>query len=100
MNAREIAGQWIALMGHVEEICEKHGLASPVEVNIVDADGNQHDFDYSPEDDRVDLPPASIYAAGCADLHRYAGRPCGTAAVGPCTVAGIEKALRAVREEG
>jgi hypothetical protein len=45
-------------MGHVEEICEK--LFPPVEVNVVDADGNQYDFDYSPEDDRVNLPPAPI----------------------------------------
>jgi hypothetical protein len=60
MKPQEIAGQWIALMGHVEEICEKHGLVPPVEVNVVDADGNQYDFDYSPEDDRVDLPPAPI----------------------------------------
>jgi hypothetical protein len=60
MNPQEIAGQWIALMGHVEETSEKHGLVPPVEVNVVDADGNQYDFDYSPEDDRVALPPAPI----------------------------------------
>ena len=60
MKPQEIAGQWIALMGHVEEICERHGLVPPVEVHVVDADGNQYDFDYSPEDDRVNLPPAPI----------------------------------------
>ena len=47
-------------MGHVEETCEKHGLVPPVEVNVVQANGNQYDFDYSPQDDGVALPPAPI----------------------------------------
>jgi len=47
-------------MAQVEDICEKQGLVPPVEVNVVDADGNQYDFEFRPEDDGVDLPPLSI----------------------------------------
>jgi hypothetical protein len=60
MNLQEIAGRWILLMGHVEETCEKHGLVPPVEVNVVQANGNQYNFDYSPEDDGVALQPEPI----------------------------------------
>jgi hypothetical protein len=60
MNPREIAGQWIALMGHVEETCEKHGLVPPVEVRVTEADGNRCDFDFNPEAELVDLPFAPI----------------------------------------
>jgi len=34
VNLREIAGQWIDLMGHDEQPREKHGLVPPVEVNV------------------------------------------------------------------
>lgn len=44
-------------MAHVEDICEKQGLVPPVEVDVVDASGNQYNFEYGPENDRVDLPP-------------------------------------------
>ena len=60
MNPKEIASQQILFMGHMEDICEKQGLVPPVEVNVVDADGNQCDFEYRPEDDGGDLPPLPI----------------------------------------
>ncbi len=60
MNRQEITAQQIALMGHVEEICEQQGLVPPVEVHIVDASGNQYDIEYCPESDWVDLPPVPI----------------------------------------
>ena len=60
MNPKEIATQQIKLMAHVEDICEKQGLVPPIEVNVVDADGNQYDFEYRPEDDGVDLPPVPV----------------------------------------
>lgn len=60
MNPKEIAAQQIKLMAHVEVICEKQGLVRPIEVIVVDADGNQYDFEYRPEDDGVDLPPAPV----------------------------------------
>jgi len=56
MNSKEIASQQILFMAQVEDICEKQGLVPPVEVNVVDADGNQYDFEFRPEDDGVDLP--------------------------------------------
>jgi hypothetical protein len=59
LNPEEIASQRIALMGHVEEICEKQGLVPPVEFNVVDV-GNQYDLEYSPEYDEVDLPAVPI----------------------------------------
>jgi hypothetical protein len=60
MNPKEIATQQILFMSHVENICEKQDLVPPVEVNVVDAGGNQYDFEYRPEDDEVDLPPLPI----------------------------------------
>lgn len=45
------------LMGHVEDISTNHGLVSPVEVKVVDADGTAYDFEYSPEYESVNLPP-------------------------------------------
>ena len=60
MNPKEIAAQQIMLMAHVEDICEKQGLVPPIEVIVVDADGNQYDFEYRPENDGVDLPPVSV----------------------------------------
>ena len=60
MNPKEIATQHIFVMSHVENICEKQDLVPPVEVNVVDAGGNQYDFEYRPEDDEVDLPPLPI----------------------------------------
>ncbi len=59
LNPEEIASQRIALMGHVEEICEKQGLVPSVEFNVVDV-GNQYDLEYSPEYDEVDLPAVPI----------------------------------------
>jgi hypothetical protein len=44
MNPKEIATQQILLMSHVENICEKQDLVPPVEVNVVDAGGNQYDL--------------------------------------------------------
>jgi hypothetical protein len=60
MNPKEIAVQQIMFMGHVEDICGKQNLVPPVEVDVVDAGGNQYDFEYRPEDDGVDLPPLPI----------------------------------------
>ncbi|HLN98974.1 MAG TPA: hypothetical protein VK208_10980 [Pyrinomonadaceae bacterium] len=60
MNPKEIATQQIKLMAHVEDISEKQGLVPPIEVNVVDADGNQYDFEYRPADDWVDLPPVPV----------------------------------------
>jgi hypothetical protein len=60
MNRKDIARQQIALIGHVEDICEKQGLVPPVEVILVDASGNQYDFEYRPENDGVDSPPVPI----------------------------------------
>ena len=60
MNPQEITAEQIAFMGHVEEICERQGLVPPVEVNVMDAGGNQFNFEYGPKYDVVDLPPVSI----------------------------------------
>jgi hypothetical protein len=60
MNLQETASQQILLMGQVEDICEEQGLVPPVEVDVVDASGNQYNFEYRPENDRVDLPPEPI----------------------------------------
>jgi hypothetical protein len=60
MKLQEIASQQILLMAHVEDICEKQSLVPPVEVDVVDASGNQYNFEYRPENDRVDMPAEPI----------------------------------------
>jgi hypothetical protein len=55
MNEREIAMQLIALMAHIEGISEEQQFVSPVEVNATDKDGNEWDFEYSPEWDSAGL---------------------------------------------
>lgn len=54
-NQKEISVQLIALMAHVEGICEERGLVPPIDVTATDIDGNVWEFDYSPEYDWVDL---------------------------------------------
>jgi hypothetical protein len=74
MNPQETAAQQIALVGHVEEICEHQGLVPPVEVNIVDASGSQYDIEYCPESDWVDLPPVPIMPPVVLDFTDATGR--------------------------
>jgi hypothetical protein len=96
MNQREITAQQISLMGYVEEICEQQGLVPPVEVNIMEASGNQYDIEYCPESDWVDLPPVPIMPPVMLDFTDATGIRGGTAAIGLCTIARMEKALPAV----
>ena len=62
-------------MGYVKEICEKQGLVPPAEVNVVDAGGNQYDFDYSPEYDEVDLPSVPIMLPAVLSFTDREGQP-------------------------
>jgi len=57
MKSYEVLLQKMVLMGHVEDISANQGLVPPVEVNVVDADGTDYDFEYSPEYESVNLPP-------------------------------------------
>ena len=47
--------QLIALMAHIEGISDEQQFLLPIEVNATDQDGNEWDFEYSPEWDSVDL---------------------------------------------
>ena len=39
-NRTEIKGQLIAVMAHVETVCEERGLIAPIDVTITNFDGN------------------------------------------------------------
>ena len=51
--------QLIALMAHIEGISDEQQFLLPIEVNATDQDGNEWDFEYSPEWDSVDLLQAA-----------------------------------------
>jgi hypothetical protein len=55
VKEKEIAMQLIALMAHIEGISDEQQFLLPIEVNATDQDGNEWDFEYSPEWDSVDL---------------------------------------------
>lgn len=59
MKSLEVPLQKFVLMGRVEDISKNQGLVPPVEVNVVDADGTDYDFEYSPEYESVNLPPVT-----------------------------------------
>lgn len=52
---KEIAGRLVVMMAQVERVCEEHKLMPPVEVNATDPHGRVWEFDYSPEDDSVEV---------------------------------------------
>jgi hypothetical protein len=52
---KEIAIQLITLMAHIEGMSAEQQFVPPVAVNATDQDGNEWDFEYSPEWDCVDL---------------------------------------------
>ena len=55
MKEKEIDMKLIALMAHIEGISDEQQFLLPIEVNATDQDGNEWDFEYSPEWDSVDL---------------------------------------------
>ena len=58
-NQTEIKSQLIAVMAHVETVCEERGLIPPIDVTITNFDGNEWRFDYSPDYEWVDLLPVA-----------------------------------------
>ena len=54
-NEMEIWNQLVAMMAHIEDICEEQGFIPPVAVRVTDIAGQTWAFDYDPEWDEVDI---------------------------------------------